>query len=199
MPEAISVVYPFQLKTNEADMHPLLRWREQQLLLAKQQVQLEKSKLSPTFTVGYNNISLIGFQKIGSSDVYFGGSRRFSSAMLGMNVPLFSKPIQTKVKAAGIHVQQQEVLRDAMQQQLSQRRKQAVNEYLKLEQVVANYDQLLEKSNEQMVKAANLQLQKGEINFLEWTLLINNLYQLRLQHLDAVRMLNNAAFIIESL
>lgn len=50
-----------------------------------------------------------------------------------------------------------------------------------------------------MIKAANLQLQKGEINFLEWTLLINNLYQLRLQYLDAVRMLNSAAFVIESL
>lgn len=86
-----------------------------------------------------------------------------------------------------------------MQQQLLLRRKQAVNEYLKLQEVVANYNGLFTGSNEQMIKAANLQLQKGEINFLEWTLLINNLYQLRLQYLDAVRMLNSAAFVIESL
>lgn len=194
-----AVVYPFQLTTADAAAHPLLQWREQQLALAKQQVQLEKSKLSPAFSIGYNNISLIGFQKIGANDVYFGGSRRFSSALLGMNIPLFSKPVQTKIKAAGIHVQQQQVLRDAMQQQLFLRRKQAVNEYQKLQQVVANYNGLLTGSNEQMIQAANLQLQKGEINFLEWTLLINNLYQLRLQYLDAVRMLNSAAFVIESL
>jgi cobalt-zinc-cadmium resistance protein CzcA len=199
VPVAGAVVYSFQLTTADAAAHPLLQWREQQLALAKQQVQLERTKLSPAFSIGYNNISLIGFQKIGTNEVYFGGSRRFSSALLGMNIPLFSKPVQTKIKAAGIQVQQQQVLRDAMQQQLLLRRKQAVNEYLKLQEVVANYNGLFTGSNEQMIKAANLQLQKGEINFLEWTLLINNLYQLRLQYLDAVRMLNSAAFVIESL
>ncbi len=179
--------------------HPLLVFHDRQIQLAQQQVQVEKTKLSPVFTAGYTNISIIGYQKVNDVERFYNGNQRFSAGSLGMNIPLFRKPQTNRIKAAGIEVQQQELLKSITEQQLLNRKRQLLQEYLQNEQVVQNYQAVLLQNADQLILTADEQLKKGEINFLEWTLLVNQTLTVRLQYLDALQLLNTSALQLEQL
>ncbi len=198
-PSEINVRYEAHERNGTTETHPLIEYHNRQVSLARQMIQVEKSKLHPTFTVGYNNISIIGFQKINNEEQYFNGSKRFSAASVGMNLPLFRKPVQNRIKAAGIDVQQQELLRTIAVQQLLLAKQKLQNEHHKNLQVVKNYESVLIQSADGVVVTADEQLKKGEINYLEWTMIITQTLQTRLQYLDALQQLNTTAFQLESL
>ena len=65
--------------------------------------------------------------------------------------------------------------------------------------MVKNYETVLIQSADGVVVTANEQLKKGEINYLEWTMIITQTLQTRLQYLDALQQLNTTDFQLESL
>lgn len=179
--------------------HPLLQLQQQQVALGRQLVQLEKSKLLPSFSIGYNNISINGFMRVGNDEIKFNHDRRFSAVHAGMSFPIFRKAQNARIKAAGIAVEQQQVMADAAVQQLRYRRNVALQEYERFRDIADSYETVLLPNAKQVLVTADAQLRKGAINYLEWTLLTGQSIQTQLQYLDAVRQLNNSCFMLESL
>ena len=198
VPSQMQIRYAFSLSAGDRD-HPLLRLQEEQTVLSRQLQQLEKTKLMPSFSVGYNNISINGFMKVGNDEVFFNHDRRFSSVNAGMSLPIFRKAQHARIKAAGIAVAQQQTRQAITEQQLAYRRTTARAEYERLKEMSDNYEQILLPNAKQVLSTAEMQLQQGEINYLSWTLLAGQSVDIQLQYLDVLRQLNNSCFVLESL
>ncbi|MDR6942269.1 CusA/CzcA family heavy metal efflux RND transporter [Mucilaginibacter pocheonensis] len=199
-PEAAAFKLPLPVITDTAlSRHPQVLYLSQQQHISKAQTQLEKSKLLPDLNLGYYNQSFKGTQLINGVDRYYGNSNRFSSVQLGVSVPLFFGAQKNKVSASRIKEQQAQVDYQSGVQALQSRYNQAAAEVGKYQKLVDYYEKTGLPSAGLILKTANLQFSGGQINYLEYVLLINQATALRSEYTDAVNNLNQAIIQINSL
>ena len=163
--------------------HPNLKVAEQNKLVASTNSKLERTRLLPSFVIGYNNNSFIG---TGANNVSYNNSNRFHSAQFGLDIPLFGGAQKAKIKSSKI----QEAI--------------AANDFENLQKIINNqyqtvrfqYNTNLEKiayfektalPNALLIeKTANKQFVNGAINYLEWTLLINQSITIKNNFIETV-------------
>jgi cobalt-zinc-cadmium resistance protein CzcA len=173
-PEAAAFKLPLPVTTDTAlSQHPQVLYLGQQQQISKAQTQLEKAKLLPDFNLGYYNQSFKGTQLINGVDRYYDNSNRFSSVQLGVSVPLFFGAQKNKVSASRIKEQQAQVDYQSGLQALQSRYSQAAAEVSKYQKLVDYYEKTGLPNASLILKTANLQFTGGQVNYLEYVLLIN--------------------------
>lgn len=178
--------------------HPVLQVQQQNIALANARQQVEQSKLLPSFTVGYSNQSIIGWQpdKAGT-DVYFDAGKRFSTFSVGVQAPLFAKAQKTRAEAAGL-LQQQETQRlQGLEQALAREYESALARYQNAQNRIRQYEAVLLPNAQNLLTAAGRQLQAGEINYIDWLMITRQAFDIRQGFLNAVEEENRAAFEVE--
>ncbi|WP_394772592.1 TolC family protein, partial [Mucilaginibacter sp.] len=124
---------------------------------------------------------------------------RFSSVQLGVAIPLFGGAQKNRVGAFRIKEQQAQVDYQSGLQALQSRYKQATAEAGKYLQLVTYYEKTGLPNASLILKTANLQFTGGQVNYLEYVLLINQATAIRSEYTDAVNNLNQAIIQINSL
>ena len=76
---------------------------------------------------------------------------------------------------------------------------QALLSYQKNLQTVSYFEDTALKNAEIILSTANKQFSNGEINYLEWVLLINQSVSIQSDYVDAVRNLNQSIIQLNSL
>lgn len=171
--------------------HPLVQYREQQAGVASSQTAIERSKMTPDISAGYNNMSIIGYQSAdGVTQKYYGAGRRFSSFSLTLGVPLFNRAARNKVKASQLNEQMARMNVQATSQQLKNQLLQAREESHKQQQKVVYYERQGLAESELIMSHARQSFEKGQISYLEWTILMNSAVNIQLLRLDAILRLN---------
>lgn len=66
------------------------------------------------------------------------------------------------------------------------------NQFLRNREIVIEFEHTAIKNAKTITITLNRQLQNGEINYLEWTVLNQQAMTLKLAYLDAVKDLNNS-------
>lgn len=171
--------------------HPFLLYKEAQVKTAKAQTNLERNNLSPDFSLGYNNMTIVGYQsKDGISQQYYGSDRRFGMAALTLGIPLFTKASRERIRASSLLEEQASLELRAAQTKYSNELRQ-----LQLEQQkwVAQY-QYYEKEG---LWQANLLMQQaakgyslGEIGYLDWLQLMDQALRIQLESFTAKQQLH---------
>ncbi|MEO8762419.1 MAG: TolC family protein, partial [Bacteroidia bacterium] len=167
--------------------HPVLQILQQQKVLANSNIQLERSRLLPDISLGYFNMSMWG---TGADNVRYTGSTRFGSAQFGVGIPLFFGSQKSKINAAktnGLiaeneYVQQQQILKAQMES--------AMVQYKSSLQTVNYFEQIGLPNAILITQTASKQFAEGEINYLEWVMLINQSVAIQNNYLDALKLLN---------
>jgi cobalt-zinc-cadmium resistance protein CzcA len=167
--------------------HPRLKLLEQQKSMALRVTKLEKSLFLPDLSVGYNNMSMIG---TGANNVTYDRSKRFQSVQVGVGIPLFYGAQKSKVQAAKMNELLSENNFQAGLNQFENEWKTNQIQFLNASENVQNFEQNLLPNAEQISKLANEQFVKGEINYLEWSMLINQVVEIQSQYLNVVQTLN---------
>ncbi len=161
------------------DDHPELQALHQQLRINDAQIEADRSRLLPEFSVGYANQTL--------RDLAPG---RFGSITAGIDIPVFNKSQKARIQAAKIQRSITENELAMKEKQLNTGYKQALSEAIYLEFIVRNYE---EKQIPQTLLAEQLaqqQLHAGEINYLDWVILTRQSLEVRTGHLQALEQLN---------
>ena len=186
---------------NSIDKNPLKLLREQELLYSKQQIQLEKSRLLPTLNAGFSSATIIGWQTphADAGDLYFNGSKRFSSFNAGIGIPLFFGAQKAKVKSASYFQLQKEQELKAFDQELKLQLISAVKRYNQNNQLLESFDRFMLPNSEIVIQSASEKLQSGEIGYIDWVVLVNQAMQTKSDYFIAVQQLNEAAFEIEQI
>ena len=179
---------------------PQIKLSEQKVVLAENQLQLEKGKLQPSFNVGYISTTIIGWQPITqSSEQYFGKDYRFNAFNMGMSIPLFSSAQRSRIAAGNINVQQNKLEQIAVQQQYSSTFKNLVTKYVQNKSLVFKYQRTILPNTNLLIETASKKLNAGEIGYLEWVMIINQAIQIQNEYFNYVQQLNEGAIEIEKM
>jgi cobalt-zinc-cadmium resistance protein CzcA len=148
----------------------------------------EKSKLLPDFFIGYNNQSIAGSQVINGQETYVPTSKRFSYLNAGISVPLFFGAQSARAAAAKIDWQLAQKRKDYALQQTQTEKDAVLLEVKKYAGSLDYYQQTgLENANV-IISTADKQFVGGEINYLQWVILVDQAISIKNEYLD---MLNN--------
>ena len=180
---------PENVAAFEVDKNYTLKIYEQQKLISKALTKVEQSKLLPEISLGYFNTSMKG---TGADDRYYNGNKRFQAAQIGIGIPIFSAAQKARISAARINediaISGFEQQRQQLNLQLTTLRKQYQYGLENVEQ----YEKTVLKNAYLIITTANKQFVNGEINYLEWGMLINQSVTIQSNYLDLVKSLNQA-------
>jgi cobalt-zinc-cadmium resistance protein CzcA len=169
--------------------HPLLTVLQQQKMAATANTALEKAKLLPDINIGYTNASIRG---IGADNIVYGSGNRFSSAMLGIGIPIFAGAQKARINSSRAFERVSENNYQLQLQTLEAQYKTAITQYLAGLRSVDYFEKTALPNADLIVKTANKQFLNGEINYLEWVMLSNQSIVIENNYLDALKMLNES-------
>ena len=168
--------------------------------MAENELQLEKGKLQPSFNLGYNSSTIIGWQPTSqTAEQYFGKDYRFNAFNMGMSIPLFSSAQRSRVAAGSISVQQNKLEQIAVQQQLSANLKNLAARYVQNKSLIIKYQRTILPNTNLLIETASKKLNAGEIGYLEWVMIINQAIQIQNEYFNYVQQLNEGAIEIEKI
>jgi cobalt-zinc-cadmium resistance protein CzcA len=202
MPAYDDIKMPAVLIADSATVNdnPLLAYHEKQMQVTNAQTSLERNRLVPDFTVGYNNQSIRGYQsKDGANQDFYDAGNRFSFYQLTVGLPLFSRSAKSRIKAMQLKEEAMKFQLNASTVQLQNQLSAAMHEQEKLVKRLNFYESKGLKHGALIMKNAMLSFRNGDIGYVEWTVLMNNAVNLRLGYLDAVKALNNSIIEIQYL
>ncbi len=182
--------------TSMIKQHPLITQLKQQEQIGISKFKLERSKLLPDLFISYNNMSMRGF---GADEKLYNASTRFQSAQVGIGLPLFFGSQKSKITALKINKDVAENNYLAGLKRLQSEYQQALLIYKKNLQTVAYFEDTALKNAEIILTIANKQFSNGDINYLEWVLLINQSVSIQSDYLDSVKGLNQSIIQLNAL
>lgn len=169
--------------------HPEIQFLKQQQQIANAVTKSEQSKLLPDLTFGYN---LMGMRGTGPDDKLYNSTPQFHSVQLGLGIPVFTGSQKAKINAAKIN---ENIAANEYEWKLKNFENayhSAFMEYQKFEEMVRYFENTALKNAATITETAEKQFLNGDINYLEWVLLINQAIVIQSDYIEAVKNLNNA-------
>jgi cobalt-zinc-cadmium resistance protein CzcA len=173
--------------TSMLRQHPSVKLLEQNRNIASANYRLQRSGFLPQLNLQYNNMTIKGF---GNDELFYTGSTRFQSVLFGVGIPVFFGAQKAR---AGGSAYQKKISENNYSFGLSALQ----NEYLLQITRCRNSSEILTYYENAGIKNANLisetagrQFSNGQINYLEWVLLINQAVSVRNEYINALRNYN---------
>lgn len=182
-------VIPTFLSKTQLNKHWIIQQLEQQKNVEDKKLSAEKSKLLPSFSLGYKNSS--------KGTKY--DSPRFHSATISLNIPIFNSGQKAVIESQKINQLIAENNKETGLRDLKRQFAELHGNYEKLKSEVQYYEQKGLDNSEQIINVTSQQLHQGEINFLEWTILINQALEIQNQYIDKVKDLNDKTIEMNAL
>jgi cobalt-zinc-cadmium resistance protein CzcA len=169
--------------------HPRVKLLEQQKKVTTAATQMERAKLLPSFTLGYNSATITG---TGANNVVYDKATRFQSAQLGLGIPLFGGAQNAKIKAAKIAeliaANEWQYSKKAVQQEFLN----AQSLYEKSQERLNYFEKVALPNATLITAAANKQFYNGEINYLDWVMLIHQSINIENEYVNTLMQYNDA-------
>jgi len=177
------------LEKSEFVSHPLIQYWKQQQNIAVANTKVEKSKLLPDITFGYN---IMGMKGMGANDIEYNSNLRFHSVHIGLGIPIFNGSQKSKINASKINEQ---IAANEYEINFKNHEKnfaQVMKQYQKYQDAVLYFEKTALENATTLKITAYKQFINGEINYLEWVLLMNQAISIQSDYIEAVRNRNNA-------
>lgn len=152
-----------KLKLLDTISHPGINYYEDALSLSSQQLKLEQQKLLPDLNASF-------FQGSNNGD----GVQTYSGFQLGVAIPLWFGNQKSKIAAAKTGVSILESEQNNYKIQLTSSYQALQSDLRKFEKEVAYYESTGKQLAEETLFHANKSFESGEINFLQYTQLLEN-------------------------
>ena len=176
--------------------HPVLKGLEAAENIAQAKLKHEKTRNLPGMTVGYSDMSMLG---TGADERFYASRKtRFRSVQVGLGIPIFNAAQKSVVEAVKIDVFKSENDYESKKKDLEAGYQQLILQYRSSLKVLEYFEQTALKNADNIMNTAYKQLSSGEINYLEWVMLVNQAANIRSQYIDAVNRYNNYVIEIES-
>jgi cobalt-zinc-cadmium resistance protein CzcA len=167
--------------------HPQIQLLKQEKNILSANTSLEKSKLLPNLNLGYYNSSIQG---MGADNILYPRSSRFSTIQFGIGIPLFYSGVKARVNASKI---MESITENNYQIGLQNIRKEYQSTYKKYQQqlqMVNYFEQSALPNAKKITETATLQFINGDINYLDWLVLINNSTTIQSNYIDIINSYN---------
>jgi heavy metal efflux system protein len=169
--------------------HAAMKAVQQQQQIADAVILVEKSRLSPDLSVGYNNTSIEG---TGADNKVYSSGKRFHSVQVGVGIPIFAKAQKEKINSARFNRQVAENNYAVELRSLQSAYQEAFAQYNKYLETVRYFETKALKNAALITATANQQLANGNINYLEWVQLISQATTVKSDYAEAIKNLNES-------
>ena len=186
----------FILDKNYTGNSLVLKQLEQQKNIENAKLEAEKKKLLPTFNVGLKSMTMRGN---GADDKNYDGIHRFQSGVIGVGLPIFNSAQKSLIEGQKINQQIAENNYQLAVRNLKNQYAKSYGEYQKLKSEIEYYQTKGLKNAETIMFTANLLQKEGEINYLEYTMLVNQSLDIQNKYIDAQKLLNEKIIELNSL
>ncbi len=195
-PAISTVLLPFSLTETEINKNPSIQVMEQQQAIANQQIEVEKAKLLPSLMLGYNNNSFIG---LGTNNILYNNSNRFHSVQFGLAIPIFAQSQKAKITAANIESNIAKSNLKDLNANFKNKHQIFLAKRKMNQETVKYFEEIGLKNADLITDVAKKQFINGEINYLEFVMLINQAIEIQNNHIDALKQLNETIIQINYL
>jgi len=169
--------------------HPSIKFWEQRQKVAELNTKVERSKLAPDLTFAYN---VMGMRGMGADNINYNGSLRFQSGQIGLGIPIFSGGQRARVNASKTFELIANNEYEMNLKRFENAYQMALVTFKRSDETVTYFETVALKNAEIINKTANQHYMNGEINYLEWVLLINQATSIQSDYIDAINSRNNA-------
>ena len=191
------LIMPVKIDSSLLSNNPLLTYQNIQKSMSENRIKLEKSKLLPDLYFGYNNMSLLG---IGANDVlYTSRKSRFQLLQLGIGIPIFYGAHQSSVKAAKIGLKKSETQLQLLSSSIQNQFKKANLGLITQQNALSYYENTALKNAKLIITTADIQFKNGEINYLQWVMLVNSAINIQNQYLESLKKFNDYSIELQYL
>jgi heavy metal efflux system protein len=180
-----------KIENSKIEDNPILKVLEQQKQLVSAETALKISKLLPEINIGYNNNS---FKGIGLDD-----AQRFHSAQIGLGIPLFGGSQKAKINASKVAENIAESEYQIQVLNLKTEYNKLLTQYNSNFQIVNYFETNSNKNSKIITDVANKQFINGDINYLDFVMLINQSIEIQNSYIEAVKSLNESVIAINYL
>lgn len=165
---------------------PVIKMKMQQQHMALRDIDVQRSGLLPQLSLGYVNQSIKGVQNIDGVEKFYSSGNRFSSVLVGVNVPLFNKSIKSRVAASKYYYDEAQAEYNEALRRQKLILDQLLLQYQKNEQQINYYEQHALKQAQMLREHGTLQFSSGAISYIEWLMLVQQSVQLEAGYFNAL-------------
>ena len=167
----------------------VIKQLEQQKQIENAKLKAEKSKLSPSFSLGISSMTI---------NVDTNG-KRYQSGILGIGIPLFNSAQKSVIEGQKINQQIAETQLQIGLRKIKNQYLNLKNEYQKIASEQEYYKTKGLANSKTIFSTANRLFYQGEINYLEWSILVNQALEIENKYIDNQNILNQKSIEINSL
>jgi cobalt-zinc-cadmium resistance protein CzcA len=135
--------------------------------LAVQQ-KLNRSYSLPELSLSYFNQTLIGYQQVNGTEVFYDGKKRFQGVQAGLAIPLFNQATKRKNEVLSVEMNQSNLVAEHYQQELSNFYLKHLNSYNSIKKSLVLFESEINKNNAELKKKVTISFQNGELSQIEW-------------------------------
>jgi len=169
--------------------HPAMQYWKQQQNIAVANTKTEQAKLLPDLSLGYNLMSMKG---LGADDKEYNSTPRFQSFQVGLGIPIFTGGQKARINASKINEQVTANEYNVHLKSFITEYATALKQFQKYDEAVKYFENTALKNAVVIKETANKQFLSGEINFLDWVILMNQAISIQSDYTEAVRSKNLA-------
>ena len=174
----------------------ILKQLEQEKNIQNAKLLAEKAKLSPSLNLGVNSMTMKGN---GADEKYYNATHRFQSGFVGVGIPVFNSAQKSVIEAQKVNQLIAENNYQLGLINLKNQYLQNLRQFQKLNDEISYYQKTGLQNSENILKTANNQYFNGEINYLEWTLLVTQAFEIQNKYIDRLKETNDKIIEINSL
>ncbi|MFN7014356.1 MAG: efflux RND transporter permease subunit, partial [Bacteroidia bacterium] len=176
---------------------PAIQYLQTSKLIIKSKKNIEKQKLLPELFFGYNDMSMLG---MGADNVFYNDkTNRFKSVQVGVGIPLFFHSQKASIAAEKINYAIADNNLKSEIQRFKTQYQQAKSNIIFQQNTIEYFENIALKNADKIIQTANLQFKNGEINYIEWVLLINNALTIQSQYIESIKKYNDSIIELEFL
>ena len=170
-------------------IHPKMKVLDAEIQSANAQVNLEKSKLYPSFLLGLVSGTMYGF---GSDNNFYSYVSRFTAGQIGLSLPLFSKQ-GSNIKYSKINALIVQNNAISERSRITNQLESLLNQYHTQQQIVEEFEIKALPNATLIFEIAQKQFVNGEIDYLQWAMLINQSILIQSEYQDTLMRYNELA------
>lgn len=190
-------IMDFRMGAGEYMGNPIvLKQLDQERSIQNARLQAERARLVPSFTIGYNNMSMYGN---GADNNFYERSKRFHSGVIGVGIPIFNTAQKALIENQKVN---QLIAENNYQLGVINLKNEYAKFYGEYQKLLTEMDYYTSKgltNSELIITTANRQFYEGEINYLEWTMLINQALDIQNRNIDTLKKLNDQIIELNAL
>jgi len=178
--DKIKIVFDEKVNADATTTHPSIKLFEQEVTSNKAEISLEKSKKLPELIGGV-------YWQTFKTDITNQNDYNGVFGQFGVALPLFNSSFSNRKKALETKTQIAENNLNYEKLKMQNQYQNLLQEYQKNKAIIDYYETKALKSVDIVTKAANDKFINGDINYLEWVMLINQNTEIQSNYIEAVR------------